>query len=83
MAGATGVGVWFFPWRRVHRDWFLVVGLSAVVLVALLVYLTGGARSVFFPFSAFIVVASGAYYRAWPLALLTLVASLGGLCYLA
>jgi hypothetical protein len=44
-------------------------------MVAILVAFTGGRASIFYPIFVFIVVASGAYYGARPLVLVTTIAS--------
>src|SRR5207247_1127759 len=79
---ATGAVVYSFPWRRFDPNWFLIVGASASGMIALLIYLTGGRASIFFPIFVFVVVAAGAYYTAIPLAVLTVIVSLASLSYL-
>jgi signal transduction histidine kinase len=71
----TGAAVYKFPWHRYHPNWFLVIGTTASVMVAILVAFTGGRASIFYPIFVFIVVASGAYYGARPLVLVTTIAS--------
>ncbi len=82
VAFATGLFVRWFPWYRYHPNWFLTIGLAASALIALLIYWTGGATSVFFPLYFFVVVASGAYYTARPLILVTVVASVAAASYI-
>jgi signal transduction histidine kinase len=82
VALATAAGVYWFPWRRVDPNWFLVVGTSASAMIAMLIALSGGRESIFFPLFVFVVVASAAYYAAVPLAVLTTTVSLASLSYL-
>jgi len=82
LAFATGVGVYWFPWRRYHPNWFLVIGVLATLMTAILIALTGGRGSIFYPIYFFIVVAAGAYYGATPLAFLTIVVSAASASYM-
>lgn len=79
---ATGLFVYRFPWRRYDPNWFLLIGVAATGMLSLLISWTGGRESIFHPIFFFIVVASGAYYEAIPLAVMTVIASLGSLSYL-
>lgn len=73
--------VYIFPWRRFHPNLFLVVGAVANAMIALLIALSGGRDSIYFPLFVFVVVASGAYYTAVPLAIVTAMASLGSIAH--
>ncbi|HEY3108770.1 MAG TPA: GAF domain-containing sensor histidine kinase [Chloroflexota bacterium] len=81
VAVGTGALVYWFPWRQFHPSWFLLVGISASAMIALLIALTGGRGSIFFPLFVFVVVASGAYYSTGPLIVLTAAVSLASLAY--
>jgi len=77
---ATAIFVYRFPWGRYHPNWFLMIGVLAVGLLALLIGWTGGQESPFRPLSFFIIVASGAYYfTVAPLLFITALVSLGSL----
>ena len=81
LAFATGGVVYRFPWRRYHPNWFLVIGVLATLMTAVLIALSGGRDSVFYPVFFFIVVAAGAYYTAIPLTLLTVLVSASSVSY--
>ena len=55
-AGLSVAGILLFPWRRYHRNLFLVVVLNGLFLIALAVYFSCGWKSPFFPFYFFVVV---------------------------
>jgi len=82
LAFATGLLVYRFPWRRYDPNWFLVIGVLATALTAVLIAFTAGRSSIFYPIFFFIVVAAGAYYTAVPLALLTVLVSAASAGYL-
>ena len=82
LAFATGLVVYRFPWRRYHPNWFLVIGVLATAMTAVLIALSGGRGSIFYPIFFFIVVAAGAYYTAVPLAILTVLVSAASVSYM-
>jgi hypothetical protein len=55
-------GILLFPWRRYHRNLFLVAILDGLCLIALAVYFSGGWVSPFFPFYFFVVVFCAIYF---------------------
>jgi diguanylate cyclase (GGDEF)-like protein len=61
-AGISVVGILLFPWRRYHRNLFLVAVLDGLCLIALAVYFSGGWESPFFPFYFFVVVFCAIYF---------------------
>lgn len=81
-AAVSGLVVWWLPWDRFHPNLFLVAGVVANLLLALLIFWTGGEASIFFPIYVFIVVASGAYYRTAPLVFITALSCLSASSYL-
>jgi signal transduction histidine kinase len=81
LAFLTGLVVYWFPWRRYHPNWFLVIGVLATAMTSVLIAFSGGRQSVFYPIFFFIIVAAGTYYSAVPLALLTLIVSAGSISY--
>ncbi|MBX6772816.1 MAG: hypothetical protein IRY83_13880 [Chloroflexi bacterium] len=78
----AGPFIWLFPWSRYHRDLFLGIGLTAVILLSALIYWTGGASSPYFPMYAFIIAMSGAYYEPLALFVITLTTCAGAASYL-
>ena len=82
LAFITGVGVYRFPWHRYHPNWFLIIGVLATVMTAILIAYSGGRASIFYPIFFFIIVASGTYYTAVPLAAIAVVVSAGSVSYL-
>jgi diguanylate cyclase (GGDEF)-like protein len=61
-AGLSVAGILLFPWRRYHRNLFLVAILDGLCLIALAVYFSGGWESPFFPFYFFVVVFCAIYF---------------------
>ena len=61
-AGLSVAGILLFPWRRYHRNLFLVAILDALFLIALTVYFSGGWESPFFAFYFFVVVFCAIYF---------------------
>jgi diguanylate cyclase (GGDEF)-like protein len=61
-AGLSVAGILLFPWRRYHRNLFLVAILDGLCLIALAVYFSGGWVSPFFPFYFFVVVFCAIYF---------------------
>jgi signal transduction histidine kinase len=82
LAFITGVGVYRFPWRRFHPNWFLIIGVLATSMTSILIAYSGGRASIFYPIFFFIIVASGTYYSAVPLAIITVIVSVGSVSYL-
>src|SRR5439155_10313996 len=82
LAFITGVSVYRFPWHRYHPNSFLIIGVLATVMTAILIAYSGGRASIFYPIFFFIIVASGTYYTAVPLAAITAVVSVGSVSYL-
>lgn len=83
LAALAGVAVWLFPWEHFNPNLYLVAGVTANVMVALLIYWTGGPSSIFFPIYVFIVVAAGAYFRTLPLAFITALSCLSAASFLS
>src|SRR4051812_35267617 len=78
---ASSAASYAFPWHRLQPTWRLAVGVGASAIVALLIALTGGRASVFYPFFFLVVAVSAAYYRPLPLALLTALVGLASFAY--
>ncbi len=60
---ASLLAVWRFPWHRYHRNLFLTMSVTAALITALLVYLTGGAASPFDAYWFLIVFFASLYYQ--------------------
>ena len=83
-AGVSVVCILLFPWRRYHRNLFLVVVPDDLCLIALAIYFSGGWESPFFPFYFFVVVFCALYFSARVAALavfLTVLISLSSQLY--
>lgn len=61
-AGLSVAGIMLFPWRRYHRNLYLVAILDGLFLIALAIYFSGGWESPFFPFYFFVVVFCAIYF---------------------
>jgi len=61
-AGLSVAGILLFPWRRYHRNLFLVAILDGLCLIALDIYFSSGWESPFFPFYFFVVVFCAIYF---------------------
>jgi len=61
-AGALLV-IWRFPWRRFHRNYFLLVSFPTLLLVALGVAVSGGWGSLLHTFYFPAIVFNASYYR--------------------
>jgi diguanylate cyclase (GGDEF)-like protein len=63
-AGVSAAGILFFPWRRYHRNLFLVAAIDGMCLIALAVYFSGGWESPFFPLYCLVVVYCAIYFSS-------------------
>ena len=73
VAGSSVAGIMLFPWRRYHRNLFLVAVLDGLCLIALAIYFSGGWESPFFVFYFFVVVFCAIYFSPLLTALLVLL----------
>ena len=75
----TTLLIWRFPWRRYHRNLFLVITFSATALIASLVYLNGGPDSPFDAYFYLVVIFAPLYYSRAVSLLVGVVVILAGL----
>lgn len=72
-AALSVAGILLFPWRRYHRNLFLLAVLDGLCLIALAVYFSGGWESPFFAFYFFVVVFCAIYFSPRTTAFLVLL----------